>query len=207
MIAKLVLRGALDTNCYFLADETTGRGLLIDPGAQGDRVVELCRQKGWIVEKILLTHGHFDHFGGAETVRAAFGCPVLIHESGAALLADPALNLSGILDEPFTLQNPQLLREGDEIAPEGLPELTLRVIHTPGHTCDSCVFYWAQGGAAFVGDTIFKGSVGNWQYPGGSRQTLVESITEKIFVLPDDTVLYSGHSEATTVGTEKRRYY
>lgn len=206
MIAKLVLRGALDTNCYFLADATTGRGLLIDPGAQGDRVVELCRQKGWIVEKILLTHGHFDHFGGAETVRAAFGCPVLIHESGAALLADPALNLSGILDEPFTLQNPQLLREGDEIAPEGLPELTLRVIHTPGHTCDSCVFYWAQGGAAFVGDTIFKGSYGAYHYPTGDLRAELKSIREKILTLPPDTVLLSGHSEQTTVAAEARYY-
>ena len=83
----------------------------------------------------------------------------------------------------------------------------LRVIHTPGHTTDSVVYYSEKDRVAFVGDTIFKGSAGNWQYPGGNRQTLVESITEKIFALPDDTVLYSGHSEETTIGTEKRRYY
>lgn len=206
MITKMVLWGALDTNCYFLADDETGRGLLIDPGAQGERVVKLCRERGWTVDKILLTHGHFDHFGGAEAIRSAFGCPVLIHESGAAMLADPALNLSGILDEPFTLSDPVLFREGERIAPEGLPELSLEVIHTPGHTRDSCVFYWRQGGVAFVGDTIFKGSYGAYHYPTGDLKTELASIRERILTLPADTVLLSGHSEQTTVAAEARYY-
>ena len=106
----------------------------------------------------------------------------------------------------MVIRNVRTLRDGDQVSLRD-GSCRLRVIHTPGYTTDSVVYYSEKDRVAFVGDTIFKGNVGNWQYPGGNRQTLVESITEKIFALPDDTVLYSGHSEKTTIGTEKRRYF
>lgn len=87
------------------------------------------------------------------------------------------------------------------------PAFSLKVIHTPGHTTDPVVYYSEKDRVAFVGDTIFRGSIGNFQYPGGNRQEIIKSITEKILTLPEETVLYSGHSEETTIGTEKRRYF
>ena len=121
-------------------------------------------------------------------------------------LLDGEINLSAFCVGEKVIRNVRTLRDGDTVSLRD-GSCCLRVIHTPGHTTDSVVYYSEKDRVAFVGDTIFKGSVGNWQYPGGNRQTLVESITEKIFALPDDTVLYSGHSEETTIGTEKRRYY
>ena len=104
------------------------------------------------------------------------------------------------------MRNVNCLRNGDTVRLTANPAFALTVLHTPGHTTDSVVYYSEKDRVAFVGDTIFKGSVGNDQYPGGNRKDLIRSITERILTLPENTVLYSGHSEETTVGTEKRRY-
>ena len=199
------VQGVFATNCYFAIDRESNHGFLIDPGAEGERLVPLILERGWIIEKILLTHGHFDHFGGVDAVRDALDIPVLIHEEGKAYLERPELNLSHFCGGDLTVEGAQYFRDGNLLTlQEG--NLQLRVIHTPGHTNDSCVLYDKAEKTAYVGDTIFRGSMGNPDYPTGNERLLLKSIRERVLALPDDTLLCSGHSDVTRVGAEKPRY-
>jgi len=153
----------------------------------------------------LLTHGHFDHFGGVDAVRDALDIPVLIHEEGQAYLECPELNLSHFCGGDLTVEGAKYFHDGDLLSlREG--SLQLRVIHTPGHTNDSCVLHEEAEKIAYVGDTIFKGSMGNPDYPTGNERLLLKSIRERVLTLPGDTLLCSGHSDVTRVGMEKPRY-
>lgn len=193
------------TNSYFYIDETTWHGFLIDPGAEPQRLKQIIKDKNYVIEKILLTHGHFDHTGGVEVLARELSVSYYIHENGEKFLEDVHYNLSIHCNRRVVLNNAKYLKDGDTITLEANPKIKLEVIHTPGHTPDSVVFYDKNNGIAFVGDTIFKGSIGNSEYPGGNGQELSASIINKIFTLPPETVLYSGHSDKTTVGTEKAR--
>ena len=204
---KVPVNGYFEVNSYFWIDERTGHGFLIDPGAQGKALVELIREQGWTIEKILLTHGHFDHTGGIEALRRELDIPVYIHENGAAYLEDTRLNLSAWCGEHVVVNDAHYFQDDAVFSLAGHASPVLTAIHTPGHTPDSTTFYNAGDDIAFVGDTIFKGSIGNDQYPGGNRAQLLSSIQNRIFTLPEETVLYSGHSDPTTVGTERRRYF
>lgn len=206
-VYQIPVRGYFEVNSYFLIDEDTGHGFLIDPGAQGSELVRIIRQKVWTIEKILLTHGHFDHTGGIEAIRRELDIPVYIHENGAAYLEDTHLNLSAYCGEHVVVPDARFFQDGATFSLAGHASPVLAAVHTPGHTPDSTTFYDADDGIAFVGDTIFKGSIGNDQYPGGNRAQLLSSIQNCIFTLPEETVLYSGHSDPTTVGTERSRYF
>ncbi|MBQ9298942.1 MAG: MBL fold metallo-hydrolase [Clostridia bacterium] len=206
MIARVPVKGYFEVNCYIWVDDATKHGFLIDPGAQGHALMQLCREQGWIMEKILLTHGHFDHIGGIAAIREEADIPVYIHEAGEAYLTDPRLNLSRYCRSEVTVRGAKHFQDETIFRLENRSAWALRVIHTPGHTPDSVVFYDERQGVAFVGDTIFKGSRGNDQYPGGNSRQLLQSIRQRILALPNETVLYSGHSEQTTVGAEKRFY-
>jgi glyoxylase-like metal-dependent hydrolase (beta-lactamase superfamily II) len=122
------------------------------------------------------------------------------------MLKDARTNLSALCGPAITIDGAIPLDDGEIISLANDPSFCLRVIHTPGHTPDSVTFYSERDRVAFVGDTIFKAGIGSWGYPGGNKTELIKSITERIFTLPDETVLCSGHSEQTKVGTEKRRY-
>ena len=205
-VYKIPVRGYFEVNSYFLIDEDTGHGFLIDPGAQGAALAQIIRSKVWTIEKILLTHGHFDHTGGIEAIRRELDIPVYIHENGADYLEDTRLNLSEYCGEHVVVRDAHFFQDGALFSLEGHAAPVLTAVHTPGHTPDSTTFYDAADGLAFVGDTIFKGGPGTVQYPGGDRRQLVKSIVQQILRLPDNTTLYSGHSEKTTVGAEKRLY-
>ena len=205
MIYTLPVRGVFETNCYFDIDDVTSHGFLIDPGAEGEKLTELILERGWVIEAILLTHGHFDHFGGVAALRDALDLPVLIHEEGRAYLERPELNLSRFCGGDLTVKGAEYFRDGDVLTlREGT--LSLRVLHTPGHTNDSCVLLDAEASTAFVGDTIFRDSMGNPNYPTGNQRRLLSSIRNVIMKLPEDTILCSGHSAPTTVGREKHHY-
>ena len=206
MVRCVPVKGYFAENCYFYIDEETRRGLVIDPGAEAQRLLAIIRREGWVIEAILLTHGHFDHTGAVDELRDALGLPVYAHENSDRYLMDGEMNLSSFCIGDRVVKDVRPLRDGERICLQN-GACRLRVIHTPGHTTDSVMYYSEKDRIAFVGDTIFRGSIGNDRYPGGNRQDLTESIMEKIFTLPEDTVLYSGHSEQTTVGTEKRRYF
>ena len=206
MIVTVPVKGYFAENCFFYIDDRTKHGFVIDPGAQGRKLLALIQRYGWVIEKILLTHGHFDHTGAVDMLRNTLQIPVMAHRRADEYLLDPVRNLSSLCGPPITVENVEYLDDGDRISLLADQNKALKVIYTPGHTTDSVTFYSEMNRVAFVGDTIFKGSIGNCGYPGGDAAKLRGSIIGEIFTLPDDTVLYSGHSERTTVGAEKRRY-
>ncbi len=205
MIALVPVKGYFEENCYFYIDDATGHGFLIDPGAQADVLAQIIRQHGWTIEKILLTHGHFDHMGAANELRQALDIPIYAHENSDTYLLDPSMNLSVHCGPPITVPHARKLKDADSIQLASNPGILLKVIHTPGHTTDSVAYYCPKEGIDFVGDTIFKGSIGSTRYPGGNFSDLKRSIRGRLFKLPDNTVLLSGHSGQTTVGEEKLR--
>ena len=206
MIAEVPVKGYFEENCFFYIDDRTKHGFIIDPGAQAGRLLDLIGEKGWTIEKILLTHGHFDHTGAVDEIRDALGIPVYAHLRSDEYLLDARKNLSALCGSPIIVRDAEYLDDGDVVLLNDDPDFALKVIYVPGHTTDSVLFHSEADHVAFVGDTIFKGSIGNYQYPGGNADDLQRSIIRQIFTLPDKTVLCSGHSEQTTVGAEKRRY-
>lgn len=206
MIAEVPVKGYFEENCFFYIDDKTKHGFIIDPGAQADVLINVSRENGWVIEKILLTHGHFDHTGAVDEIRRSLGIPVMAHRRSDEYLLDARKNLSALCGPAITVKDVDYLDDGDIIELEANPDFCLKAIYTPGHTTDSVLFYSEADHVAFVGDTIFKRSIGNYQYPGGNLEDLQRSIINRIFTLPDETILCSGHSEQTTVGTERRRY-
>ena len=206
MIIEVPVKGYFEENCFFYIDDKTQHGFLIDPGAQAAGLLELIKKNGWEIEKILLTHGHFDHTGAANELRRVLNLPVLAYRTANDYLLDARKNLSALCGPPITIRDATFIDDGDNITLEANPSFFLHVIYTPGNTTDSVTYYSSNDHVAFVGDTIFKGSIGNYQYPGGNLIDLQNSILNKIFSLPNETVLCSGHSAQTTVGLEKQRY-
>ena len=179
MVAEVPVKGVFEENCYFFIDDPTKHGFVIDPGAQGEGLLRLIRKEGWTIEKILLTHGHFDHTGAVDLLRKELGIPVLAHSRSREYLLNPRMNLSVFCGPPLVIKETASFDEGDVIMLSAAPAISLRVLYTPGHTTDSVVLYSAAERAAFVGDTIFKGSLGDTRYPGGKRSDLLRSIGEK----------------------------
>ncbi|WP_318702646.1 MBL fold metallo-hydrolase [Candidatus Acetatifactor stercoripullorum] len=208
-IGRMVL-GSCQTNCYFLYRTGDSRVLVADPADQGAAIFDTLKKNGFCVEGILLTHGHFDHIWGCEELRkranedaAERGAePVLVYacEAERALLGDAVKNVSKMAGRPCTLEADVYVKDGEEIAVAGM---TCRVIATPGHTAGGCCYYFEEAGFLLCGDTIFLESVGRTDFPTGSMGTLIRSIKEKIFTLPEETKLYPGHGDGTTVGHEK----
>ncbi len=202
MIKELEVQGVFAENCYFYVDSRTRSGFLIDPGAQAGVIYDTIRRNGWTIEKILLTHGHFDHIGAAELLRRQLSAPIYIYPEDAPYLANPHLNLSGNYD-PITVPHYEELYDGEIIRLKANSEFYLKVIHTPGHTPGSVTYYSPAESAAFVGDLLYQHGPGLTNFPGGDRRILEDSIVNKIFTLPDNTLLLSGHSSPITVRQEK----
>ena len=200
---KVLTVGMLQEHAYFFINDKTKHGFLIDPGAEAEKILSVIREKQFVIEKILLTHGHFDHIGAVQKIRETLGCPVIIHEEGKQYLQDASWNLSNLYEEGYTLSADEYLIHGDTLSLEDDEEMVLQVIHVPGHTSDGAAYYSAQAGVAFVGDTIFNGAVGRCDHPGGNMNRLLASIKAQIFTLPDSTVLFPGHGPSTTVQHEK----
>lgn len=204
MVKELQVQGVFAENCYFYIDSHSRAGFIIDPGAQPGLIYDTVIRNGWTIEKILLTHGHFDHLGAAELLREKLVAPIYVYPSDARYLTDPYLNLSENSGEPITVPHYEELYDGEVIKLKANSGFYLKVIHTPGHT-PGLVTYWSpEERVAFVGDTLYEHGPGLTQFPGGNRQELELSIVNKIFTLPDDTVLLSGHSSPITVGQEKQ---
>lgn len=204
MIVKQVpVAGMIETNSYFYIDEASKHGFLIDAGAEADKLLHLIEENNWIIEKILITHGHFDHIGAVEEISKSLNIPYLAHQNSTQYLPNPAFNLSAFFGSDIVLDNAQCFADDAIITLEAAPQVVLKAIHTPGHTQDAVMYYDAANALAFVGDTVFLGSVGRTDIPGGNFEQLMQTIENKIFTLPDNTVLYSGHTPPTTVKEEK----
>jgi len=195
MIVETVVVGDFETNCYVVVCERTRRAIVVDPGADPDRIREAVRSLGAAPELIVNTHGHMDHICADD----AFDLPVAIHEDDAAALTDAEINLSRYFAEPCVCPAPsRLLTEGDVIE---VGDIRFTVIHTPGHTPGGICLY--GGGVLIAGDTLFADGVGRTDFPGGSEETLLRSIREKLLVLPDETIVHPGHGPETTIGRER----
>ncbi len=206
MVQQVPVRDVFETNGYFYIEEKTGHGFLIDPGAEAERLLGIIRKNGWVIEKILLTHGHFDHTGAVAALSEELKIPYLIHRNGKQYLTDTRMNLSAFYERHVMLEHAAYFDHGERIRlQDGNEGFSLQVLHTPGHTPDSVVLYNQMDGIAFVGDTIFRGSIGTTRYPGGNPLQLQNSILKTIFSLPEETVICSGHSDPTTVEAELRR--
>lgn len=206
IVKQVTVADIIETNAYFYIDGKTKRGFLIDPAAQADVLFGMIEENGWTIEKMLITHGHFDHIGAVEEIHRQLKIPYVAHRNGREYLTDGRLNLGNYCGKTFALDKAEYVNDGDEITLKAEPSVKLKVLHTPGHTPDSVLYYDAANKTAFVGDTIFKDSMGATHFPGGDFAQLQQSIRQKVLTLPDDTVLYSGHSEPTTVGYEKRNF-
>ncbi len=192
--------GPMDANCYIIGCEETGIGAVVDPGAEGRRILSRLENHGLKCRYIILTHGHIDHVGSLNEVHQATGAEVLIHKEDAGMLTSPAQNLSLFMGSMLKFKAAdRLLQDGDKIQ---VGNVTLEVIHTPGHTPGSICL--KVGNDLITGDTLFAGSVGRSDFPGGSHTVLINSIKTKLLSFPDETKVYPGHGPASTIGAEKK---
>lgn len=199
-IGRMVI-GAYGTNCYLVYREGRQEAIVVDPADRGEQIYEALQKKGFTVSGILLTHGHFDHIWGTKALRERSGAQIYALYAAEKLCEDDGLNVSRQAGRPYTVVPDVYVRDGEEIR---IADITCRVIATPGHTADSCCYYFEESGFAVCGDTIFLESVGRTDLPTGSGGTLNRSIREKIFTLPDSVQLYPGHGDSTTVEHEKK---
>ena len=194
--------GPVGTNCYIVINEGTKECFLVDMAACPPELVSHIKNSGLTVKAVLLTHGHFDHIMGLDRFLEEFPAPVYACAAEKELLESPQLNSSsGMLGQPYTFHGAQYVKDGDLLDIAGMK---IQVIQTPGHTIGGCCYYIADEHTLFSGDTLFRASIGRTDLPTGSMSALVRSVTEKILVLPDETRVYPGHMEETTVGYEKK---
>lgn len=199
---KSYVLGGVSTNCYIIYREGTGKAVVVDPADNGAYLLNKFRELSVEPEAILLTHGHFDHILAVEDIRRAFHCKVYVHMDEERLLKDPSLNLSGTLGtEQMGLNADYLLKDGEVLHLLGYD---WRVISTPGHTAGSVCYYIESENVLISGDTLFAESLGRTDLPTGSVSDIIQSIIKKLFVLPDDTMVYPGHGDPTTIGHEKQ---
>ena len=203
MILQVEVQGIFETNSYFYVDNKTSHGFLIDPGAEADKLLRIISENNFTIEKILLTHGHFDHIGAVEELREKLKIPVCMQKNGKDYAENPVWNLSAYFGLNMTLKNVTYLEDYDEIFLTANKDFKLKMIPLPGHTTDGAIFYDEKNSVAFVGDSIFRGSIGRTDFPGGNSRQLYYNIIEKIFTLPPETIMLSGHTEQTTVEAEK----
>ena len=200
------VHGVFAENAYFYIDEKTNSGFLIDPGAQADKLLKIIAEKNFTIEKILLTHGHFDHIGAAAEIQQKLNIPICMQKNGGDYVKNPVWNLSSEFDLNMTLENVTYLDDYSEIILSANKNFKLQLIPCAGHTTDGAIYYSAKDGVAFVGDTIFLGTYGRTDFYGGDAKTLFENINTKIFTLPEETILFSGHTPPTTVQAEKASF-
>lgn len=192
--------GDLQMNCYVFGCSETRDAVIIDPGGDADFIATTVKQINASIKMILLTHGHYDHIAGLRETKKRFNCPVLIHVADEEALTNPMVNLSALTGGNIVCDPAdQILDDGDRIA---VGKLQVEVIHTPGHTPGGVCFRY--GKVVFGGDLLFEGGVGRTDLPGGSYKDLERSIIKRLYVLTDDTVVYPGHGEPTTIGFEKK---
>ena len=202
MEIKCLILGLVRTNCYIVYTEDTKKAVIIDPAAESRRIIEELEELGVNPEAILLTHGHFDHMLAADSLRNRYHIPVCVLEEDAELLEQPELNCSErFLRMSYATFADELLSDGQQLS---YIDGKLKVIATPGHTAGSCCYYAAEENILFSGDTLFQGSVGRTDLPTAKASQISVSIRENLFVLPEDTLVLSGHGEETTIGEEKQ---
>ncbi|MCK4620628.1 MAG: MBL fold metallo-hydrolase [Desulfuromonadales bacterium] len=199
MILESLPTGPLQVNCYIVGCDITHQAVVIDPGGDVEQILGVLKKHDLALPMVINTHGHFDHVGGNRQLIEATGAELLLHQADSSLLelANEHAAIYGLTSE--TSPAPQRLLVGGERLQLG--ELQIDVLHTPGHTPGGICLRIAD--QVIVGDTLFAGSIGRTDLPGGDHQQLIDSIREQLLPLPDETVVHPGHGPATTIGQEK----
>jgi hydroxyacylglutathione hydrolase len=193
--------GMIQTNCYLVGCEETQEGVVIDPGGHPQRILAEVERHGLTIKYVLNTHAHFDHTDANRAIVEATGAPLALHPLERPLLqASGGAALFGLQADPSPPPDLEL-HDGDELE---VGKLRFQVLHTPGHTPGHVCFYESAEGVLFDGDVLFYRGIGRTDLQGGSWQQLMDSIQRVLFALPDETVVYSGHGPATTIGDEKQ---
>ena len=193
--------GALQANTYLAVDEKTNEGFIVDPGGYNKVLTKEVRDNDVNIKYIILTHGHSDHICGVNEHKAEFpDAKIVAYKDEEAMLENPNLNQSPGFGVPYSTKADILVSDGDELK---VGDVTLKFIHTPGHTEGGMCIYVKEAKAHFSGDTLFRQSIGRTDFPGGSYKEIMDSIRKKLFLLPDDTNVFPGHMGTTSIGFEK----
>ncbi len=199
-IERMVL-GVVGTNCYYIYRQGESDAICIDPADQGQEIYHKLQQLGLEVKAILLTHGHFDHLMGAKQLANASGAPIYALEAEKVVCESADVNLSGQMGRgAVRVICDHYCQDGATIT---AGNLSCSIISTPGHTIGSCCYYFEEDQILVSGDTLFLESVGRTDFPTGSMKSLVRSVRERLFILPEEVKVYPGHGDATTIGHEK----
>ncbi|MBK8481974.1 MAG: MBL fold metallo-hydrolase [Proteobacteria bacterium] len=200
-MVETVPNGPFVENCYLVACAATRTALIIDPGDEPERIAERVRALGFQVQRIVATHAHIDHVGAVAALKRALGVPFTIHAAERTWLDQLALQAT-----VFRLPAPEIPLVDEELVPGAaltFGEQQVQVLATPGHTPGGCSLHLASAGVVFVGDTLFAGSIGRTDLPGGDLPTLMRSLRQALLTLDDETVVFSGHGPTTTIGAER----
>ena len=200
---KIIKRtvGDVETNCYIVVNETSKECFIIDPADDEEVLIAAIEEEKAVPKAILLTHGHFDHIYAVEPLAKKYGIPVYASEKEAQLLGEPEMNCSALYGREVAVVPENYIEDGDIFEIAGIK---IKGIHTPGHTKGSMCFYIGSENTLFSGDTLFKGGVGRTDLPTGNTHLLLESLRDKIIVLPPETIIYPGHGPQTELDYEKR---
>eukprot|EP00767_Chilomastix_cuspidata_P000172 gnl/Chilomastix_cuspidata/10409.p1 GENE.gnl/Chilomastix_cuspidata/10409~~gnl/Chilomastix_cuspidata/10409.p1 ORF type:complete len:209 (-),score=7.21 gnl/Chilomastix_cuspidata/10409:12-638(-) len=202
MILKVMPVGPIMANCFILGCEETKEAVVIDPGDEDERILMALADEKLKVKYIINTHGHFDHVAANKPMKDATKADILIHEADAPMLSHlSSMAISFGLSAENSPPADKFIKEGDVIE---FGSIKLDVLHTPGHSQGSVSLYSKDEKKVFSGDTLFAGSIGRTDLPGGDYNTLITNVRKKIFSLGDDVQVYPGHGPETTVGTEKK---
>lgn len=194
--------GMCATNCYYVTNEETRQIIVVDPAGDYERIKDRIIRSGCDLAGILLTHGHFDHILAVNKLKSQYDVKVYAYEGEEEVLLDARLNLSSaMVGTPVTVKADVFLYDGQKFELGGY---NIEVLHVPGHTQGGACYYFEDEGIVFTGDTLFSGSIGRSDFPTGNGRQLVDSIQSKLMVLPDETKVYSGHGEITSIGSEKK---
>lgn len=201
MIHEILPVGPLQCNCSIIGDEASREAMVIDPGDDIEDVLALVRQHHLQVKQIIITHAHIDHVGGAMKLRAATGAPILLNQNDYALLKMLDVQATWIgVPAPGKVEIDRSVTTGETVK---AGSRTAQILHTPGHTEGSICLYFEPEKKLIAGDTLFAGSIGRTDLPGGSTQKIMRSLHDTVLSLPDETVVVPGHGELTTIGAER----
>jgi hydroxyacylglutathione hydrolase len=201
MIRETFPVGPLQCNCTILGDETTREAIVVDPGDNIPGILRRLAQHGLTLKQIIVTHAHIDHVGGAVSLKRATGAPILLNQNDLPLLAMMNMQADWLgIATPEVATPDQSAEDGLKV---GLPGLTAEVLHTPGHTEGSVCLHFAPQKLLLAGDTLFAGSIGRTDLPGGNSQKILRSLHDRLLVLPDETHVVPGHGIETTIGVER----